>query len=110
MKFNNFKFIGQYNHRKAIKQISFINKIPGVIILNEDNSITIVCCDTFLKVLASDKYSEEFLDIWDTRRNNSYEKWVIVDEYSLVEDITDNVKSMQIISTVSPYPSYLAFR
>lgn len=93
--------MGQYNHSKKTKQICFINKIPGVIILNEDNSITIVCCDTFLKVLGSHKYSQEFMEIWDTKRNNSYEKWVFVDEYSLIEDFSDVVKGMQIISTVS---------
>ena len=39
----NFKYIGQYNHTKSIKQIKFIDKIPGVLILNQDNSMTIVC-------------------------------------------------------------------
>lgn len=37
------KYIGQYNHNKPIKQIKFINKIPGVLILNEEGSMTIVC-------------------------------------------------------------------
>jgi hypothetical protein len=54
-----------------------------------------------LKVLGSHKYSEEFLEIWDTKRNNSYEKWVLVDEYSLIDDLTDTtVHAIQIISTV----------
>lgn len=102
MKYHNLKFIGQYNHNQDIKQISFIEKIPGVILLNKNNSITIVCCDTFLKVLGSHKYSKEFLEIWDTKKNNTYEKWILVDEYSLIEDITDaNVHHMQILSTVS---------
>lgn len=101
MKYNNFKYIGQYNHDKQIKQICFISKIPGVIILNENNSITIVCWDTFLKVLGSHKYSKEFLEIWDTKRNNSYEKWVLVDEYWLVKEADGAVMAMQIISTVS---------
>lgn len=76
------KFIGQYSHNKDIKQIKFINKIPGVLILNTDGTMTIVCSDTFLKVLGSHKYSKEFLEIWNTKRNNAYEKWVLVDEYT----------------------------
>ena len=79
-----------------------LNKIPGVIILNKNNSMTIICCDTFLKVLGSHKYSEEFLEIWDSKRNNTYEKWVLVDEYSLIEDITDvTVHALQIVSVVN---------
>jgi len=64
--------------------------------------MTIICCDTFLKVLGSHKYSEEFLEIWDSKRNNTYEKWVLVDEYSLIEDITDvTVHALQIVSVVN---------
>lgn len=72
-----------------------------MVILNKNNSVTIVLSDTFLKVLGSHKYSKEFLEIWDTKKNNSYEKWVLADEYSLTEDMYDNVEGMQIISTVS---------
>lgn len=42
MKYTNLKFIGQYNHDQEIKQTIFIEKIPGVILLNKNNSITIV--------------------------------------------------------------------
>ena len=101
MKYNNFRFIGQYNHNKVIKQICFINKIPGVIILNNNNSMTIVLSDTFLKVLGSHKYSKEFLEIWDSKKQSSYEKWVLADEYSLADDFGDDAKGIQIISTVS---------
>ena len=104
----NFKFIGQYSHTQDIKQIKFIDKIPGVLILNENSSMTIVCSDTFLKVLGSHKYSREFLQIWDRKKNNSYEKWVMVDEYDLVDSgglekkvsmIGKVVHSMQIVSS-----------
>lgn len=61
-------------------------------------------------MLGSHKYSKEFLNIWDTKRNNSYEKWVFVDEYKLIDDQNmrigkdgkpeqQKVQSMQIIST-----------
>ena len=39
----NFKFIGQYNHNRNMKQIKFFYKIPGVLVLNQNNSMTIVC-------------------------------------------------------------------
>ena len=57
-----------------------------------------------MKVLGSHKYSQEFLEIWDTKRNNSYEKWVLVDDYNLIEGLERNrndetVHSMEIISS-----------
>lgn len=69
-------------------------------ILNNNNSITIVLSDTFLKVLGSHKYSDEFLEIWDSRKYTSYEKWVLAEEYSLIEEFTEDVKGIKIISTV----------
>lgn len=62
--------------------------------------MTIVLSETFLKVLGSHKYSNEFLKIWDAKKNISYEKWILADEYPLVDRNDDEVHGMQIISTV----------
>ena len=68
--------------------------------MNNNNSMTVVLSDTFLKVLGSHKYSKEFLEIWDSRKYTSYEKWVLADEYSLTEELGEEVKGIKIISTV----------
>jgi hypothetical protein len=79
--------------------IQFLNKIPGVVILNKDSTMSIVCADTFIKVLGSKKYSQEFIEIWETK-SAQCEKWILVEEHLLSEEIGEEILSLQIMSTV----------
>ena len=85
------KFLGAYSyHQNAnesdrnlhIVDIKWVNNLAQILVHFSNNTIALISSRTMLKILANNKYPDEYLKLWNEKRSSESEKWTKIVEFS----------------------------
>jgi hypothetical protein len=67
----------------TVKEIRWIPEFPMLFVMGANNQFCLVGSSTFIRVLCSEKFHGEYMKIWETRQNDSYEKWSSLTQFEV---------------------------